>query len=95
LIGRGQQSVKRIMKIVVTKTVDLEPRGIACRNCAKLLSTLDKAADTLTPSVEQLLASGAIPVPNFGWFCGQDCGDAYSRQHGITFQRDANGRIAY
>lgn len=83
------------MKIVFTKAADLDPRGIACRRCGKLLSTLDKASDTLSPSVEELVKAGAVPVPNFGWFCGQDCGDAYSRENNINFQRDANGKIAY
>jgi hypothetical protein len=83
------------MKIVVTKTADLDPRGIACRHCGKLLSTLDKATDINTPAVEQLIAAGAVPVPNFGWFCGQNCGDAYGREHGVAFQRNANGKIAY
>jgi hypothetical protein len=83
------------MKIVVTKAGDLDPRGIACRYCGKLLSTFDKVSDTHTPTVEQLLAAGAVPVPNFGWFCGQDCGDTYSREHGVAFQRDASGKITY
>lgn len=83
------------MKIVVTRKADLDPRGITCRKCGKLLSTFDKATDTQTPTIEQLLADGAVPVPNFGWFCGQDCGDAYSREHDVAFQRDANGKIAY
>jgi hypothetical protein len=83
------------VKIVVTRVADLDPRGIACRHCGKLLSTFDKASDTHTPPVEELVKIGAVPVPNFGWFCGQDCGDAYSREHNITFQRDTNGKIAY
>lgn len=83
------------MKIVVTKAADLDPCGIACRHCGKLLSVADKVAETLAPSIEDLLHAGAVAVPNFGWFCGQDCGDAYSREHGVAFQRDARGQIAY
>jgi hypothetical protein len=83
------------MNIVVTKAADLDPRGIACRHCGKLLATFDKATDTHTPSIEELLAAGAVAVPNFGWFCRQDCGDAYGREHGVAFQRDASGKIAY
>jgi hypothetical protein len=86
---------KHIMKIVVTKVADLDPRGIACRRCGRLLSTFDSASDTHTPPIQQLVKAGAVPIPNFGWFCGQDCGDAYSREHEIAFQRDANGKIAY
>jgi hypothetical protein len=83
------------MKIVVTKAADLDPRGIACRQCVKLLSRFNKASDTHTPTVEELLQAGAIAVPNFGWFCGQVCGDEYGREHGVQFQCDANGKIAY
>ncbi len=83
------------MNIVVTMAADLDPDGIACRHCRKLLSVANKSDQTLTPTIEELDRDGAVAVPNFGWFCGQDCGDAYSREYGVAFQRDATGRIAY
>jgi hypothetical protein len=48
-----------------------------------------------TPAVEQLVAAGSVPVPNFGWFCGQACADTFSREQGIAFQRDATGKVSY
>jgi hypothetical protein len=83
------------MKIVVTRVADLDPRGIVCRQCGRLLSVFDRDTDTHAPNLEQLLAAGAVAVPNFGWFCGQDCGETYGREHDIAFQRDASGKIAY
>ena len=83
------------MKFVITRAADLDPRGIACRQCSKLLSTFDKEAETHTPTVEELLATGAVPVPNFGWFCGQECANTYSHGSGVSFQRDADGKIKY
>lgn len=83
------------MKFVITRNADLDPRGIACRQCGKLLSTFDESADTHTPAVEELSATGAVPVPNFGWFCGQECADIYSQDTGVSFRRDAEGKIRY
>ena len=83
------------MDIVVTKAAELDPRGIACRHCGKLLSIFDVATDIHTPPVAELVAAGAVAVPNFGWFCGQECADAYSREYGVAFQRDSSGKVSY
>ncbi len=83
------------MNIVITRVADLDPRGIACRRCAKLLASLDEASDRFIPSPEELSAAGAVAVPNFGWFCGQPCADAYERDTGVRFQRDHEGRVSY
>lgn len=83
------------MQIVVTKAEDLDPRGIACRQCKKLLATYDKQADKLSPSFEELFAAGALPIPNFGWLCSQACADDCEREQGIHFQRDSSGKVAY
>ena len=83
------------MKIVVTRAADLDQRGISCRRCMTLLASYEKKTDTHTPTVEQLVAADSVPVPNFGWFCGQACADAYSREQGIAFQRDTTGKVSY
>ena len=59
------------------------------------MATFDAATDTHTPPVEELFAAGAVAVPNFGWFCGQECADAYSREYGVAFRRDSSNRVSY
>lgn len=48
-----------------------------------------------TPSPEELQAAGAVQVPNFGWFCSQECGQAYETEFGVGFERNAAGHISY
>ena len=86
---------ERIGSFVITKQSNLSEEGIVCASCGKLLSKIDWASDTQDLSCEQLHASGAVAVPNFGWFCGQACGDAYSAEFGVRFQRNEKGKISY
>ena len=86
---------ERIGPFVVTDMANLSPNGIVCAYCDKQLSTLDRAADEHTPSPEELTSAGAVAVPNFGWFCCQECGQAYEAELGVRFQRDATGLIRY
>jgi hypothetical protein len=83
------------MKFVIATEADFDPREIVCQYCRKLLSICDDTAQTHTPEIEDLIRDGAVAVPNFGWFCGQDCGVNYSRKYDVVFQRDTNGKIAY
>jgi hypothetical protein len=80
---------------VVTQASDLDPAGISCAECGRLLASAASDKDPLIPSCEELAAAGAVPVPNFGWFCGQDCGARYETATGVKFARDGNGRIVY
>jgi len=69
---------------------------VVCVQCAKLLARADPASDTHIPSPEKLLASGAVAVPNFGWFCSQDCATRYEQARGRTmFDRNAAGEVQY
>lgn len=86
---------ERIGPFVVTSARNLSADGIICAQCQKQLSSYDKASDTHSPSAEDLLEQGAVPVPNFGWFCTQACGDEYGRAHKIGFQRNSSGKISY
>lgn len=81
--------------VVITKQSNLSQEGITCSHCGKLLSKFDKESDTHDPPVALLITSGAVPIPNFGWFCGQACGDAYSAEFGVVFQRNQDGKISY
>ena len=83
------------MKLVATSKEDLSEAGILCANCGKNLSFLC-TSDSGEVEAERLFREfGAIPVPNFGWFCCQQCGDEYSKEFGISFQRNKDGQIAY
>ena len=68
---------------------------IRCVACNKLLAHYDSDTDTHRPPPEELLRDEKVPVPNFGWFCSQECGNIYSERTGIKFDRDANGNIRY
>lgn len=86
---------ERIGPFVVTGKANLSPTGIVCAYCDKQLSILDRAADKHTPSPEGLTSAGAVAVPNFGWFCCQECGRAYESEFDVRFQRNAAGLISY
>lgn len=87
---------ERLGSFIITGEANLsQDGGITCAHCGKLLATHDKKTDGFDPAPKQLLASGAVPVPNFGWFCSQACGDAYSAEFDVQFARDADGKIFY
>jgi hypothetical protein len=67
---------------------------IICAQCGKLLAKAVR--DTHSPSPEDLLQTGAVPVPNFGWFCSQECATSYERARGRRmFDRNAAGEVQY
>lgn len=69
---------------------------IVCATCGKVLAIHNPQTDSHHPTPEDLFASGALPVPNFGWFCTQACGNEYEQRRGQgMFQRDADGNIRY
>lgn len=88
-------SVSRSGPSSFTGRENLSQSGILCAHCGKQFSVLDPAADKHMPPPEELLCDGAVPVPNFGWFCCQDCGRAYETEVGVRFQRNAGGLISY
>jgi hypothetical protein len=71
-------------------------KDIPCAHCLKLLAKADPQRDSHSPSPEELLASGAVPVPNFGWFCSQHCATLYEQAKGkMLFDRNAAGEVQY
>ena len=80
---------------VVTSQTNLSDGGITCAQCNALLAQYDATSDSHDPTPVQLLASGAVPVPNFGWFCSQACAVHYEASTGIRFERGLSGRINY
>ena len=86
---------EQIGPFVVTRQEDLDPRGISCAECGKLLATYDANGDCTQPTAEELVKMGAVAVPNLGWFCGQACGERYEQATGIKFTRNSRGQIAY
>jgi hypothetical protein len=58
-----------------------------CMFCEKLI------ADPFAPTKAQL--AGAVVIPFFGFFCSQACADAFERDYGIQFKRDATGKVSY
>jgi len=90
-----QEERERIGPFVITSPKDLESGSTACAMCGKLITQYDSAKDLQTPSFEQIFAEGAVPIPNFGWFCSQDCADTYERKSNVRFQRNVRGEVEY
>jgi len=69
---------------------------IVCEQCKKMLARADVEHATHVPPPESLLAAGAVAVPNFGWFCSQECAALYERANGRRiFDRNAAGEVQY
>ncbi len=58
-----------------------------CMFCEKLI------AHPVEPAKAQL--AGVVVIPFFGFFCSQVCADAFEREYGIQFKRDATGKVSY
>ena len=67
--------------------------NLICSYCDKVLAEV--LNDALRPAWDDLVRTGALPIPNFGWFCSHTCADAYEADYGIRFQRDASGIVSY
>jgi hypothetical protein len=74
---------------------DVPSDELGCSQCGRILARLDHTSQAFEPPPEVLIVAGAIAIPNFGWFCSQDCGNEYERVRGPRFARDASGRIHY
>jgi hypothetical protein len=83
-----------IGSFVITRSKHRDP-NILCAMCEKLLARYNAATDDFTPSIEEIYAQGAVPIPNFGWFCGQSCADEYSGKFNVKFARNAEGKVDY
>jgi hypothetical protein len=66
---------------------------VTCRKCRKVIAEL--AESGMNPSAEECYKAGNIPIPNFGWFCSQECALEFEKQHDVKFARTSEGRINY
>ncbi|MFZ6709615.1 hypothetical protein [Undibacterium sp. TC9W] len=66
---------------------------VTCLECGQFLAVISE--EGIVPGPEELLLAKAVPVPHVGWFCGQQCGNAFERKIGCTFERDLDGKINY
>jgi hypothetical protein len=85
---------ERIGPFVITYAKDRDP-NILCAMCEKLLALYNAPTDDFTPSIEQIYSEGAVPVPNFGWVCSQDCAEKYSQKFNASFARNKDGKVDY
>ena len=73
-----------------------KPLGpIQCAECGECLAVFDSHSEAFDPTPGQLLERGAVPVPNFGWFCSQACATRYEARSTVRFARDLNGKVRY
>ncbi len=64
-----------------------------CKHCGVIIAKI--TSDNLIPSFEEYYQKGNVPVPNFGWFCSQDCANRYEKEKDIKFARTKNGKVDY
>ena len=62
---------------------------ITCMFCDELI------VDVRDPSGQKQLPTDAVVIPFFGYFCKQTCANAFERDYGIRFKRDATGKVSY
>ncbi len=69
---------------------------IHCAQCGRFLTRAEAPEGPCIPPMEEVIASGAVLVPNFGIFCSQECGTRYEQSVGKSlFYRNAAGKIDY
>ena len=86
---------ERIGAFLITSEENIDPNFVCCNYCEKVIATNNYEKNMIEPSAERLLELGNIPVPNFGWFCSQECGNKYSKEFNVSFNRDKDGNISY
>ena len=79
------------MKLVVRSQMDDET--VKCQFCNKRIASF--VDDNMIPDAEECYKSGNVPIPNFGWFCSQDCAVKYELAFDIKFGRTQDGTIDY
>lgn len=78
-------------KIVVTNIED--DTFCKCQFCDKKIAGIKN--DIMIPSAEECYQSGNVPVPNFGWFCSQECASDYETKFDIKFAKTKDEKIDY
>ncbi len=91
----AEQEREKFGPFMVTTEKNLDPEGIICAMCEKKLSQYNSSTDKHSPSAEELYQAGVVPIPNFGWFCSQECADAYEQKFNVRFDRNAQGKVQY
>lgn len=79
------------MKVILTSPID-DP-SVKCQFCTKVIASL--VDGVMIPSAAKCYHSGNVPVPNFGWFCSQDCAEKYEMKEDVRFSRNKDGEIDY
>lgn len=79
------------MKVIVTASV--EDPSVNCQFCNKEIASLVNG--DMIPTAAQCYQTGNVPVPNFGWFCSQECAEKYELKADVRFARNILGKIDY
>ena len=79
------------MRLVLTHADD--SKICKCQFCNKKIA--DFIDDRMIPAAEECYNLGNVPIPNFGWFCSQDCATEYEKKYGIKFSRTEEGKVDY
>lgn len=81
----------RQTKIVVSSLSD--DKFCRCQYCGKIIAEI--ISDDMVPSADECYKKGNVPIPNFGWFCSQDCVNKYEAEYDIKFARTKEGKVDY
>lgn len=65
---------------------------VKCMSCSSVIAIFKE--DKMIPGPQACHKAGNVPVPNLGWFCGQECAIAYETMNKVTFHR-VDGKIDY
>jgi len=84
-------SNKKPTKIIVSSITD--DNFCKCQYCGVVIANI--ISDKMVPSPEECYSNGNVPVPNFGWFCSQDCANKYETEYDIKFARTEEGKVDY
>ncbi len=79
---------------VITSNGNLDTQYLRCNFCDGIITEYTSKGEFKIPP-EELLKSGNVPIPNFGWFCSQKCGNEYSNKFEVNFDTSDNGDISY
>ena len=68
---------------------------IDCRFCGKIMAGSVQDTDEARPTPEEMYRAGNVPIPNFGWFCSQECASRYEKTARVQFRRNQDDRVDY
>ena len=77
----------------ISISASIDDNSCNCNYCGAMIAKI--ISESMVPSAEECYMRGNVPIPNFGWFCSQNCANKYEVEFKITFARTKEGKIDY